>query len=452
MKFVQTLMAASLTVAFAGMAQASVSLQEAEKLGTTLTMIGAETAGNADGSIPAYTGGNKELPASFNAGDSYRPNPYAGEKPILVIDQSNVEANKDKLTVTTAELIKRYPDYKVNVYQTHRSAWLPQGVLDNSKLNAIAAKSVNDGNGVSDALPGIPFPIPQNGSEAMWNHLLRYFGLTVSSKFDTWNVDSAGVSTLSTAGTAYANSPVYEKMSTVMSPKDIFYRIKVYYSAPARRAGEAVLVQDAVNAIEQPRRAWQYLPGQRRVKLAPDLAYDTPNPGSAGASTYDDTFIFSGALDRFDWKLIGKKEMYIPYNSYDLVYAKEAKAVVVPKFVEPSVVRWEKHRVWVVEATLKPGKRHIYHKRTFYLDEDTWGAIAADQYDARGSLYRGSFAFTAPSYDVGVPNATLHMVYDLVAGSYTLTGLTGPYGGVRYVDNLSPAKWSPESLAGAGIR
>lgn len=452
MTFVKTLMAASLAMAFAGAAQAAVSLQEAEKLGTTLTGIGAERAGNADGSIPEYTGGNTQLPAGFNIGDSYRPNPYADENPVLVIDQSNLDKYKANLTATTAELIKRYPTYKLEVYPTHRSAWFPKTVLDNSKLNAVAAKSVNDGLGVSDALPGVPFAIPQTGNEVMWNHLLRYSGVTIQSKFDTWNVDSAGVPTLSTTGTATVNLPIYEDMTKVMQPSDIYYRIKVMYSGPARRAGEAVLVQDAVNPIVQPRRAWQYLPGQRRVKLAPDLAYDTPNPGTAGAATYDDVFIFSGALDRFDWKLVGKQEMYIPYNSYKLVYGKDVKAIVTANHVATDQVRWEKHRVWVVEGDLKAGKRHIYHKRRIYIDEDTWTAVAADMYDARGDLYRGSFAFTAPSYDVGVPNATAHMTYDLIGGSYTLNGLTGPYGGVRYIDNLSKGQWSPQALAGAGIR
>ena len=452
MKFVQTMMAASLTLAFAGVAQAAVSLQEAEKLGTTLTGVGAERAGNADGSIPEYTGGLTIAPAGFNAGDSYRPDPYASEQPILVIDQSNVADNKDKLTATTAELIKRYPDYKVNVYPTHRSVWLPKANLDNSKLNAVAAKASNGGEGLEGALPGVPFPIPQTGSEAMWNHLLRFGGVTITSKYDSWNVDSAGVPTLATTGLGYVNAEVYEDMTKVMGPKDIFYRIKLYYTGPARRAGEAVLVQDAVNPVEQPRRAWQYLPGQRRVKLAPDLAYDTPNPGSAGAATYDDTFVFSGALDRYDWKLVGKKEMYVPYNSYAVGYAKDNKTLLGKNTLNPEFVRWEKHRVWVVEANLKAGKRHIYHKRTFYLDEDSWVAIASDQYDARGDLYRGSFAFLAPSYDVGVPNATPHMIYDMVAGSYNITGLVGPYGGVKYIDNLSKAKWSPQALAGAGIR
>ena len=36
------------------------------------------------------------------------------------------------------------------------------------------------------------------------------------------------------------------------------------------------------------------------MKLAPDIAYDTPNPGTTGTATYDDAFVFNGAIDRYD--------------------------------------------------------------------------------------------------------------------------------------------------------
>ena len=117
-------------------------------------------------------------------------------------------------------------------------------------------------------------------------------------------------------------------------------------------------------------------------------------------------------------------------------------------------MRWELHRVWVVEATLKPGKRHIYHKRTFYVDEDSWAAVAADSYDARGQLYKGVFAPTAFAYDAqAMNNTTTYVIYDLVAGLYAVGGHCGIYGGIKFHDAPFPARdWLPDSLAGAGIR
>ncbi|MND83736.1 hypothetical protein D3C80_756090 [compost metagenome] len=452
MKFVQTVLAASLAMVLAAQAQAAVSTQEAAKLGTSLTLVGAEKAGNADGSIPAYNGGLTTPPASFKAGDSMRPDPFASEKPVLVIDGKNVDQYKGMLTATTVELAKRFPTFRVDVFPTHRTVSLPQAILDNGVKNASGAKSLEGGLAIDNVLPGIPFPIPQSGNEAMWNFLLRYQGVSISSKYDSWNVDSAGVPSLATTGQANISYPIYENLSQPISSADVYYQMKLAYTGPARRAGEAIMLKDAANPLQQPRRAWQYLPGQRRVKLAPSLAYDTPNPGTAGAGTYDDVFVFNGALDRYDWKLVGKQEMIVPYNTYKLTYVKDPKAVTTPKHLAPDYVRWEKHRVWVVEGNLKSGSRHIYAKRRFYLDEDSWVALASDQYDSRGQLYRGSFAFLTQSYDKQTPDATPFMIYDLVGGSYNINGVVGPHGGIKYVEPLSKAQWSPEALAGAGLR
>ncbi|MES2868691.1 MAG: DUF1329 domain-containing protein [Pseudomonadota bacterium] len=451
MRFLNSVLAASLAAVIAGQAQAAVSEQEAAKLGTSLTRVGAEVAGNADGSIPAYKGGLTTAPASFKAGDGMRPDPFADEKPLLVIDGKNVDQYKGLLTATSAELAKRYPTFHINVYPTHRTVALPAAVLDNSVKNATGTKSVNNGLAIENLLPGVPFPIPTSGAEAMWNHLLRVGG-NRNVKYDSWNVDSAGVPTLSTTALSFSNYPVYDDMTKPFNSTDVFFQMKLYYTGPARRAGEAIMLKDTANPLAQPRRSWQYLPGQRRVKLAPDLAYDTPNPGTGGAGTYDDVFVFNGALDRFDWKLVGKQEMVVPYNTYKLTYAVDTQQLTTPNHIAPDFVRWEKHRVWVVEGTLKSGSRHIYQKRRIYLDEDSWIALASDQYDSSGKLYRGSFAFLSQSYDKNIPDVTPFMIYDLVGGSYNINGVTGTYGGIKYVAPLSKAQWAPDALAGSGIR
>ncbi|KQV21041.1 hypothetical protein ASC74_18465 [Pseudomonas sp. Root329] len=452
MKFAKTVLAASLAMVLATQAQAAVSTQDAAKLGSSLTLVGAEKAGNADGSIPAYSGGLTTPPASFKAGDSMRPDPFANEKPLLVIDGKNVDQYKNMLSATTVELAKRFPTFRVDVFPTHRTVSLPQAILDNGVKNASGAKSLEGGLAIDNVLPGAPFPIPQSGNEAMWNFLLRYQGVSINTKYDSWNVDSAGIASLAITGQAFISYPIYENLTQPISSADVYYQMKLSYTGPARRAGEAIMLKDAANPLQQPRRAWQYLPGQRRVKLAPNLAYDTPNPGTAGAGTYDDVFVFNGALDRYDWKLVGKQEMIVPYNTYKLTYVQDPKSLTTANHLAPDFVRWEKHRVWVVEGTLKSGARHIYAKRRFYLDEDSWTALASDQYDARGQLYRGSFAFLSQSYDKQVPDSTPFMIYDLVGGTYNINGVVGPYGGIKYIDPLSKAQWSSESLAGAGIR
>ncbi|NBA96921.1 DUF1329 domain-containing protein [Pseudomonas sp. R5(2019)] len=440
MKFVKSRVAASLVMALAMGAQASVSSQEAAKLGASLTLVGAEKAGNADGSIPAYEGGLTTAPASFKTGDSMRPDPFAGEKPLLVINGKNVDQYKGMLTATTVELAKRYPSYRIDVYPTHRTAALPQAVLNNSRKNATAAKSLKGGLAIDNALPGVLFPIPQSGAEAMWNFLLRYQGVNINSKYDSWSVDAAGVPSLVVTGEAFISFPMYENLSKPIDNAEIYHQMKLSYTGPARRAGESIMLKNAVNPTQQPGRGWQYLPGQRRIKSVSILAYDTPNPHTARA------------LDRYDWKLLGKQEMIVPYNTYKLTYAQDPKSLTTPNHLAPDFVRWEKHRVWVVEGNLKAGAQHIYQKRRFYLDEDSWAALASDQYDARGQLYRGSFAFLSQSYDKQVPDATPFMTYDLARGTYNINGVVGPHGGIKYIEPLSTAQWAPESMAGVGIR
>ena len=452
----KTLIAAILAVTGTG-AMAAVTPEEAAQLGKALTPVGAEKAGNKDGTIPEWTGGLTTPPAGYKPGATTHPDPFAADKPRLVITGQNADQFKDQLTAVTYALLKRHPTMRLDVYPTRRPVYFPKQLVDNTLKNATQAKTVEGGVGLDNALPGIPFPVPKTGSEVMWNHLLRYNGIATTCKYDAYNTDASGVTTLASTGINYQEYPVYrpENANKPMQGTDQYLNLKVEFTGPARRAGEALLILDHVNALKQPRKAWQYLPGQRRVKLAPELAYDTPTAGTSGAGTYDDAFVFNGALDRYDWKLVGKREMIIPYNEYKMVFAPGKREDVAKKnHINPDLDRWELHRVWVVEATLKPGKRHIYQKRTFYIDEDSWAAIAADSYDARGQLYKGVFAPTAFAYGAqAMNNTTTYVVYDLVAGLYAVGGHCGLYGGTKFLDQGFPARdWLPDSLAGAGIR
>src|SRR5690606_15308678 len=67
---------------------------------------------------------------------------------------------------------------------------------------------------------------------------------------------------------------------------------------PARLAGQVLLVHETMNSSESPRQAWVYNPGQRRVRRAPNVAYDNPGTASDGLRTNDMTDMFNGALDR----------------------------------------------------------------------------------------------------------------------------------------------------------
>ena len=450
MKLNKCFIAAGLVLACAGSALGAVSAVEAKKLGTTLTAVGAEKAGNADGSIPPYTGGLTTPPANFKAGSGVRPDPFANEKPLFSINANNMSQYANKLTEGVKALMKKYPTtYRIDVYKTHRTVSMPQYVLDNTALNAVKAHTSNNGLAVKDAKSGVPFPIPKDGYETMWNHHLRYSGEAIESKTTSWNIDSSGRRALSSEGIQFEAYPYYNRKN---KSTDFYYMLLNHFVGPARRSGEKVMAKFPINMAEQSALVWQYLPGQRRVKMAPELGFDTPNPATAGNTTYDDAFMYNGSMERYNFKLVGKKEMYVPYNEYKMVYNTPVDTFFMPKHANPDCVRWELHRVWVVEATLKPGQRHIYSKRVFYLDEDCWAALASDQYDMRGNLYRIQFASMAPSYDVQAVLASPSISYDLIAGSYSYLGFVGPGGYQKYPPPFSEKIWNPEGMAGSGIR
>ena len=370
---------------------------------------------------------------------------------LYSIDQKNVDQYADKLTEGTKALIKAHAGYRVDVYPTHRSVALPKAVQENSIKNATRAKLSEDAMAVSGADAGIPFPIPKNGAEAMFNKLLRYTGNTLlMPKSFTYYVDSSGRLTLGSHVVLRVDYPFYDENRPAGST--LTTRVRVNYTGPNRRAGEALLLFDNNLDFNKSRKSWQYLPGQRRVRLAPELSFDTPTAGSAGMATYDDADLFNGSLERFDWKLVGKKEMIVPYNTYRFIYAPKAEDVFLPEHVNPDLVRWELHRVWVVEATLKAGKRHIYARRTFYLDEDSWAALANEQYDARGQLWRTGYAYLAPAYDALVPVTMTAGHYDLIGGGYYIGLWPGPSGMKLNLPPETDEFWTSDSLASQGIR
>ncbi len=428
---------------------AAISEEEARQLRTTLTEIGAERAGNADGSIPPYTGGWTQAPPTYQPGTGVRPDPFADERPLFSIDGRNMAAHAAKLTEGAKALLQRYPGFRIDVYPTHRSAAFPRFVLENTVRAATVARTTDGGLALTGAHAAYPFPIPRTGNEAMWNHLLRFSAVCDRRKIVAYHVEPSGALTLSSSGQVLESYPYWD---TSRPDSSTYFRFQIRYDGPARRAGEAMMLIDPVDYVRNGRRGWQYLPGQRRVRLAPDLAYDTPNVATAGAQTFDDALLFNGKMDRYDFVLLGKREMYVPYNTYRAVYQARPEELLRPRFVAPDLLRWELHRVWVVEARLRPGKRHVYARRVFYLDEDSWAALTSDQYDARGQLYRVGLAFMAPSYDVPAPWADPFLHYDLVSGAYAINGWPSASGWFRHVECPGENVWSADALAGAGVR
>lgn len=414
-------LAIALLAAFPG-ARAELSAEQIARLGADLTPFGGERAGNADGSIPAWEGGITEPPAGYEPG-MHHPDPYPDDRVLFTIDASNMQLYQDRLTAGQKALMDAYASFRMNVYPTRRSASAPQRIYDATRKVAATAQLSDGGNGVTGAIIGLPFPIPENGQQAIWNHLLRYRGETAARWIGQAMPTRSGDYTLVRFEDEFDLRYVHPDMTeAALDNILLLFRQKVV--APARLAGGILLVQETLDQVKENRRAWVYNKGQRRVRRAPNVAYDNPGTASDGLRTNDQFDMFNGALDRYDWKLVGKREMYVPYNAYKLHSDKlKYKDILTPLHINPEFPRYELHRVWVVDATLKPGMRHIYKRRTFYIDEDSWQILAVDIYDNRDQLWRVSQGHVINYYEVPTIWTTLEVTTDLQAGRYIALGL-----------------------------
>nr|WP_289239519.1 DUF1329 domain-containing protein [Pseudomonas sp. FEMGT703P] len=430
----------------------SVSAVDAAKLGGGLTPLGAEVAGNLEGTIPEWVGG---LPK--NAGktkNGFRDDPFASEKPLFVIDSKNYKQYIDKLSPGQVALFSRYPEtFKMPIYASHRTAGLPDFLANDIKENALTANLVEGGNGVQNFKSAIPFPIPQSGLEVIWNHIARYRGGKMK-RFTTTIVPQANGQYVPTNNVeVFAYRDQLADYNASESSNILFYYMS-QITGPARLAGNVYLVHETLNQVKEPRMAWVYNAGQRRVRRAPQISYDSPGVGSDGMKTSDGLELFNGSPDRYDWKLVGKRELYIPYNSYragspDVDY----KTLIQPGHLNPEYLRYELHRVWEVIATLKDGSRHVYAKRHMFIDEDTWTMSTADHYDGRGTLWRVGEAHLQYFYEAQTSFQTPEVIYDLIAGRYAVNSLTNEQP-VAYDFSYTSSKkdFTPAALRTMGVR
>ena len=432
---------------------AAISEQEAAKLGHQLTPLGAEAAANADGSIPAWNGGVLTPPAGYKPGD-HHPDPFASDQSLFTITPGNMAQYEGRLTAGHLAILKAYSNYKLPVYPTRRSASNPQRIYDATRRNATTAHLVSGGNGIGGAIVGVPFPLPQNGIEVVWNFLTRYRGVAAVRHIDQAAVERGGGYQL----VKFEDEFLFNYARPDITAKELedsntLIYFKQAVTAPARLAGSILIVHETLDQVKEPRRAWVYNAGRRRVTRAPNVAYDNPGTAADGQRTSDQFDMFNGALDRYEWKLVGKKEMIVPYNSYRLHSDKVKTAdILKPLHINQDLTRYELHRVWVVDATLKPGTSHLYSRRTFYIDEDSWQILAADQYDSRGQMWRVSEAHCINYYDAQTFWSTLEVHVDLQNGRYLAIGLDNENRMYDFGVKRTPAEFGPESLRRDGLR
>lgn len=433
-------------------AWAGAKPDQVDRLGQDLTPMGSPKEGNADGSIPAWTGGITTPPAGYQPGDHHQ-DPFADDEVLFTINAQNYQDYQDKLTTGQAAMFQRYPEtYVMHVYPSRRSASFPQRTYEMTKENGRTGGLVANGEGVMNIAEGFPFPFPENAYELMWNHKLKYKGIG-GVRYNNQVAPTSGGSYSVVKLREELLGLFYKEGEDVDSIGNILLYFFQEVEAPARLAGNILLVHETLNQVEQPRQAWVYNPGQRRVRRAPNVAYDNPGTASDGLRTNDMTDMFNGAMDRFDWEVVGKREIYVPYNSYKVHSGElDYDDMVRPGHLNTDLMRYELHRVWVVDARLKEGTRHINARRTYYMDEDSYQIMLIDQYDSREELWRFSEAHSINYYDVPTFWSTIETHHDLQSGRYVAVGLDNQDPVNTFNVELPSSNFTPQALRKRGRR
>lgn len=447
-----------LVAAAGGAAFAKGGADQIARLGADLTPMGSVKAGNADGSIPAWDGGLQTPPAGYVPGKRL-VDPFASDPVKFTITGQNVDQYKDKLSPGQIALLKTYPTYKMNVYQSRRSCAYDQKIYDANKKNAEIAKLTADGNGLVEGLVGIPFPLATEGVEFFWNHRFRpRLGFKFRRAFALAAVTRGGDYNLVKSqdeGILHYMGPGLRAEGDVTSLSQLDNVWITYLSmttAPARIAGSIILVRDNISDAQGPRQAWQYNPGTRRVVRAPDLSFDNPGTNSDGLTTIDQFEVMNGSPERYNWKLVGKQEGYIGYNAYKANNS-TYKEFLTPSHPNQDVMRYELQRVNVIEATLREGARHQYSKRVIFQDADSWTFTNVSLYDTRGELWRVQDAPLIQYYDAKSCNIIFEVDYDLQSGRYLAQTMNMEEAPIEFnASDLQPERYNPDALRRLGTR
>ncbi len=385
---------------------AKVTAEQAARLGTELTPLGAIKAGNKASGIPKWQDVSEV---------------DIDEKPLFTITHENHQQHAEHLTAGQIALFKTYPEtFKMPIYPSHRTFAAPEWVYENTKKNATTASLNKEQTGILDAIGGIPFPIPQSALEVYFNHVARWRGIQLINYASDANVGNDGSFQLSTRE-SLIRFDYYLKDKP--NPNRLFSAISKT-TAPASRSGSGGLVIEPLDQINEPRSAWLWDKGRRRVTRAPNFSYDQPISTANALRTADDTDMVNGSPDRFSWELLEPRTLYIPYNNNRLDdTALKYTDILKVGHLNPELTRYEMHRVWVIRATLKDDWRHLYSRRDFYLDEDSWSIAIADQYDKQGQLFRVSMAYLQQDSKMPGTFPVVTAFHDLNSQKYHVMGL-----------------------------
>jgi len=435
---------------------AAVTPEEASRLGADLTPMGAEKAGNAAGTIPAWDGGLAAPPPGITIDPAkHLPDPFAADQPLYKITAADAAKYDAQLTDGHKEMLKAYPDsYFLKVYPTHRSCAYPPVVYEAIKRNAVNAQLAHEGNGFTGATVASPFPIPQSAREILWNHEMRFQGFRVKRESAEATPTRGGDYTIQVSVDQWIYRYADPELAKTEDLQNVIFHFLKQGVSPSSQAGSLMVMHNTLDQVAEGRRVWNYRPGERKVKRTMGLGYDSLTPTSEGMRTSDNMQVFNGAADRYEWELLGKQEKLIPYNTFalaspDLKY----KDILHKGHLNPEPVRYELHRTWVVEGKLKPGQTHIIAaRRRMYIDEDSWTVLATALYDAGGNIARVQEGHLYNYYDQPLCAIGSDVVYDVSGGRYHVLGLRNEQKPVQFNVEMDEELFTPGGMRRLGMR
>jgi len=417
-------------------AMAALTSDELSRLGienTELTPMGAIRAGNAEGTIPAWE--SKPMTGVPGSEENNVIDPFANEKPLFTITAENYKKYKEKLTVGQVAMFKAHPEtFFMNVYPTHRTGSYDQRIyqatLEQAKKIIVCPEFETTGKVCLDYAidgGGIPFPIPKTGAEAVWSHYLAFRERSSNAMYNGVLVDYLGNRTdvIQHMRQIYPwwvlNSSELKKKNKVLTIMGgSVYCGSQLLKKPTRVAG--LVFGGCIYMNDFSARAYLYLPGQRRVRKAPEIGFhDSPSFGSDGMITSEDRWMmwFAGKYSRFDYAKPVRKELFVPYNNNKLADKNLTfDDIFGEKHINQSLVRYELHRVWVVDATLKDGVFDLYKRQTAYFDEDTWIALGNETYDQKDRLWRVGEQYNVFIHGLNITRGIGDVHIDLITGRY----------------------------------
>ena len=351
--------------------------------------------------------------------------------------------------------MEKNPGFRIDVYPTRRTVGYSDWHYDQIFRNATRTTTENDGLTVKDAYGGFPFPIPKTGREAMWNAQMRITTPEMETIARNWAVEPGGKRIMLSELSMQVRYPIFDQTSSLedyQKGPGFFSITRSEFTGPPVKNGEMLLIRFPLDTYSRNNDIWQYLSGQRRLRKAPNLAYDAPNPNTSGMTNMDESYGVSGSLDRFDLKLVGKREMFIPYNNNNLALS-NIETILTPRHPNPDVIRWELHRVWEIKMTVKDGFRNNVPIRRVYLDEDSWNFTVIDSFTSDGKPFKLSLFSQYLCPDMPMTGFAGYFTINLQTDTYLFEGdITGSSKPLNAIPPMPATYYTPDALAAAGTR